>query len=132
MQSTTASGGRDRELAPDNAHIDLGRESARLRQQDAWTQHGQSAITLFKYADLRGVLIALKQGARMREHQAEGRLSLQCLSGRLVVHIDGRKQELTPQQVLVMERCVPHEVEALQESEFLITLAWAGHIDSSA
>jgi quercetin dioxygenase-like cupin family protein len=120
---------RDRKLAPESAHLDLIREADTLRAQEAWSEHGQSAKTLFKYEDLRCVLMALRRGVRIREHQAEGRLSLQCLRGRLVVHMDGRAVSLEPGQLIALERCVPHDVEAVDESDVLITLAWAGHLD---
>jgi quercetin dioxygenase-like cupin family protein len=119
---------RERQLAPACAQFDLQSEGARLRGQDAFREHGQSASTLFKYADLRCVLIALRRGARIREHEAEGRLSLQCVAGRVRVHLDGRAVELTPGQLLVLERCVPHDLEALEESDIVLTLAWAGHL----
>jgi quercetin dioxygenase-like cupin family protein len=129
FMDTTKTQGADkpRELAPESVNLDLERESAALRKLDSWTQHGHSATTLFKYPDLRCVLIAVKSGGRIREHQAEGRLALHCLRGRLKVQLDGHATELRAGQVLALERCVPHEVEALEESDLLLTLAWAGH-----
>jgi quercetin dioxygenase-like cupin family protein len=118
---------KQRALAPESATIDLQREAAALRKLDSWSQHGHGATTLFKYPDLRCVLIAVKSGARIREHQAEGRLALHCLRGKLKVQLDGHSTELGAGQVLALERCVPHEIEAVEESDLLLTLAWAGH-----
>jgi quercetin dioxygenase-like cupin family protein len=117
-----------RVLAPESVTIDLGREAEQLRALDTWAQHGHSATTLFKYPDLRCVLIAIRKGSHIREHQSEGRLALQCLRGRLRVQLEGTLSELGAGQVLALERSVPHEIEALDDSEVLLTVAWAGRV----
>ena len=53
--------------------FDLGREIQQLRQEDTWSG-GRNSKTLVKYADFRLVLMALRSGARIEEHQAKGRV----------------------------------------------------------
>ena len=70
-------------LAEPLLQIDLERELQQLRQEDSWQREtGRSSKTLGKYSDFRIVLILMKRGTRMRQHRAEGRVSIQLLKGR--------------------------------------------------
>ncbi len=113
---------RERLEAPETALINLSTERKRVRAQAGWEEHGHAATTLFKYPDLRAVLIGLKAGARLPEHQSEGRLSLQCLSGRVRVHTRDQEMELLAGHIVTMERGLPHSVEAYDESDLLLTI----------
>src|SRR5580692_7475768 len=79
------------ELAEPLLQIDLERELQKLRQEDSWQwETGRSSKTLAKYPDFRIVLIMMKGGTRMRQHRAEGRISLQELKGRVRIHLADR------------------------------------------
>lgn len=77
-----------------------------------------------KEPDFRVVLTALRPGAWVEQHAAAGRLTIQALHGCLRLHLGGKTVDLASGQVLALERQVPHDVEALDESAFLLTLAW--------
>lgn len=113
---------RERMKAPQTAQINLSTERKRVHAQAGWAEHGHAATTLFKYPDIRAVLIGMKAGARIPEHQTEGRLSLQCLSGRVRVHARGEDAELSAGRMLTLERNVPHSLEAFEESDLLLTI----------
>jgi quercetin dioxygenase-like cupin family protein len=85
---------------------------------------GHRARTLVKDADLRVVLVALAAGARLAEHHAPGRITIQTLSGRLIVRAAGAACELPAGQLLTLARAVPHDVEAREASAFLLTIGW--------
>ena len=102
--------------------LDLNRVAAELKEEKPWQARGHNARTLAKDADLRLVLVALKAGGRLKEHQAEECVSVHALSGRLRLKLPSPVVELTPGQVLVMERGLSHDVEALEESTFLLTV----------
>lgn len=104
--------------------IDLFEEVERLHAEESWQQGTRNAKTLVKEPDLRVVVIALRQGGRMEEHRAPGHISIQTLTGRLRLHVHGQTLDLPAGQVLVLERDVAHDVEALDESAFLLTIAW--------
>jgi quercetin dioxygenase-like cupin family protein len=103
--------------------FDLTRELEQLHRESEWKQ-GQNARTLVKTADLRVVLIALKEGARIPGHQTKGRISLQTLVGHLLVRAAGRTFDLPTGSLLVLDPDVRHDVEATTESAFLLTIAW--------
>src|SRR5574338_697130 len=103
--------------------FDLESEIRKLRGEDTW-QGGKNSKTLIKYPDYRIVLIALNKGGRMTEHHAAGRLSVQTISGRVKMHVEGSEFDLRAGQLLVLDRAVPHDVEAVEDSAFIVTIAW--------
>ena len=105
--------------------FDLPAEIDRLRAETTWST-GQNAKTLVKYDDLRVVLTVLRAKARMPEHKTEGRISVHVLSGHLRLKAGGRTFSLRPGSLLTLDHGVPHGVEALEESAFLLTIAWPG------
>ena len=110
--------------------FDIARELQQLHLEPGW-QSGQNAKTLVKYDGLRIVLIALKAGSRIPEHHAEGQISVQTIVGHIQVRADGRSFELRPGGLLALDQGLPHDVEALEESAFLLTIAWPGDKDRS-
>jgi len=104
--------------------FDLGAELESLRAEGGWQQGTRNAKTLVKEPDFRLVLIIIRQGGRMEEHRAPGRISIQTLTGRLRLYVLGETIDLAVGQVLVLEPDLAHDVEALEESAFLLTIAW--------
>jgi quercetin dioxygenase-like cupin family protein len=112
-------------LAEPLLQIDLDRELQQLRREDSWQREtGRSSKTLAKYPDFRIVLILMKSGTRMRQHRAEGRVSIQQLEGQICVHLADRKVNVSAGHLLVLDCGVLHDVEALEESALLLTISW--------
>jgi quercetin dioxygenase-like cupin family protein len=103
--------------------FDLTRELALLHHEPEWNM-GHNAKTLVKYDDIRIVLTALKANVGIPRHQAEGRVSVHVLSGHLRIRAFGRTFDLWPGSLLALDRGAEHEVEALEDSAFLLTIAW--------
>ena len=103
--------------------FELDEEVGELRLEETWVRTGQNAKTLVKHPDFRIVLIALRAGARIREHQADARVSIHCLSGHLRLSLPDQSVELRPARMLVLDKSVPHEVEALEESALLLSIS---------
>jgi quercetin dioxygenase-like cupin family protein len=102
----------------------LGEEFDSLRRDIGWRRHGHSARTLVKHDDLRLVLIALAPGARMGEHTADAQASILTVAGSVRVWIGQRVIALPTGGLLALDRGVTHDIEALEESSILLTLAW--------
>jgi len=111
--------------------FDLAHEVAQLHEQTAWRQGDRNAKTLVKETDFRIVLIALRAGGRMEEHRAAGRISVQTLVGHVRLHTAGTNVDLPIGRLVSLERDVSHMVEALEESAFLLTIAWHGTHDTA-
>ena len=112
-------------MATTYLEFDLEREVEQLHQEPDWT-NGQNARTLIKYDDFRVVLIALGARARMPGHQTEGRISIQTVRGHIQVRAEGRTFDLPVGGLLALDRGLAHDVEALEESALLLTIAWPG------
>ena len=105
--------------------FDLKRELEQLYSEPEWGT-GQNARTLVKYDDFRVVLTALKARARLPGHQTEGRISIQTVVGHIQVRAQGRTFDLSAGSLLALDQGIPHDVEALEESALLLTIAWPG------
>jgi quercetin dioxygenase-like cupin family protein len=65
----------------------------------------------------------LGKGTRISEHQAAGPLTFHVLSGSVAFRAGDRQEKLGSGELIVLESAVAHEVEALEESACLLTLA---------
>jgi quercetin dioxygenase-like cupin family protein len=113
-------------LAEPLLHFDLGHEVAELRREDSWEREsGRSSKTLAKYSDFRIVLVCMKAGSHMNDHKAEARISIQPLRGKILLHVPDQKSvELLAGQLMTLDCGIHHDVEAIEESAFLLTVAW--------
>jgi quercetin dioxygenase-like cupin family protein len=66
----------------------------------------------------------MQAGTQMREHKADARISIHALSGRLIVQLPEKTVELSIGDLLVLEKCLPHDVSAVEESAFLLSISW--------
>lgn len=104
--------------------FDLARENEQLSQEATWRQGDSNSKTLIKESDYRLVLTRLKRGARIHRHQTVARITIQTVVGCLRLQIGDEAVELPAGHVLALESDIPHDVEALEESAFLLTLVW--------
>lgn len=108
----------------------LAAEIDHLHQQSAWQRaRGQSSATLVKHPDLRVVLVTMRQGERMSQHRTAARIAVQTLSGHVRMHLPGGPEDLPVGHLLVLDREMHHDVEALEDSAFLLTMAWPSQED---
>ena len=110
--------------------FDLKAEIERLRGENAW-QGGRNSKTLVKHADFRVVLVVLQAKARLHEHKAAGRISVQAVAGHIRMHVGGKIFDLPEGHLLALERALPHDVEALEDSAFLLTICWPEETEKS-
>ena len=95
------------------------------QEHESWRRGtGRSSTTLAKYPDLRIVLVSMKANTRMHEHEAAGRISIMTLTGCLRLHILDHTVDLPAGHLLAVDCCVAHDVEALRQSTFLLTITW--------
>jgi quercetin dioxygenase-like cupin family protein len=113
------------QLADPLLQFNLVSELQQLRGEESWQREtGRSSKTLAKYPDFRIVLVLMKANTQMKEHRAEGRISIHHLLGKICVHLPDQKVSLTVGQLLVLDCGMVHDVEALEESAFLLTVSW--------
>jgi quercetin dioxygenase-like cupin family protein len=108
-------------------------EVKNLWQQEAWDmESGRSARTLVKYPDLRIVLVSMKAGARMTQHKTNARFAILTLAGHVRLHLPHTSVEAPKGELLAVDRDVAHDVEAIQQSTFLLIIAWPGRAKESS
>lgn len=106
--------------------FNLDGEIAQLHGETAWST-GQNARTLAKYEDFRVVLTVLRAGAQIPVHRTDSRISIQTVRGHIQVHAESRTFDLPVGGLLVLDRGITHDVEARQDSAFLLTIGWRHH-----
>ncbi len=102
--------------------FDLTKEVEVLYHDDAW-QTGISRKRLVRFPDFRISLTAMKAGAKIELHHNPGRISVQTVDGHIRMRAGDQIFDLPKGRALVLDRAVPHDLEALAESAFLLTVA---------
>jgi quercetin dioxygenase-like cupin family protein len=105
--------------------FDLAAEAEKLRSEPTWQAHGHNAKTLVKHPDFRVVLIALRAGARMSEHKTDHCVTIHALEGTLRLRLRGETLELAGGSLLALEQTVLHDIEAVSDSLFVLSLGWS-------
>lgn len=101
--------------------IDLRREAIRLLPG---APRGRRAETLVKRPDLRVVLVTMRAGAELREHDAPGTITVQPLQGLFAFSTGDEEREIAPGDLISLAAGVRHAVRAIDDGAFLLTLAW--------
>ena len=94
-----------------------------VKKEASWKESDRNAITLFKSANLRLVLVALHQGAEMAKHTSPGVLHIQVLEGQIRFITDEQNVELFKNQMLVLHERIPHSVKAESEAVLLLSIS---------
>lgn len=113
----------DGTMIEDRTQFDLTQEIADAEQKKPW-QSGLYAKTLLKKHDLRIVLINMENAARMKEHHADGTISVHVLKGQLSFNVQGQTYDLRPGNVFTLAASIKHDVESIGDSAYLLTISW--------
>ena len=101
---------------------DISHEIEQLYQCGKW-QNGTNRKQLIRFSDFHISLTAMKADARIGLHMNSGRISVQTVDGHIRMHAGSETFDLPNGRMLVLDRSVPHDVEALVDSAFLLTVA---------
>jgi quercetin dioxygenase-like cupin family protein len=112
-----------RQLAGPSLVFDLAAEVSTLWREAA--DHTASVgRTLVKEPTFRVVLTVIKAGYRCEPHRTAASVSLHTISGNVRVHTARGAFDLPAGHLLALEHDVLHDVEGLEDSAFLQTIAW--------
>ena len=106
-----------------STELDLELEIAQLHRSPEWST-GIARKVLVQYPDLQITLRTMRAHARIPEHHNPGRICVQTVQGRIRMHADGQVFDLPKGKMLVLDRAIVHDVEAFEESAFLLTVAY--------
>jgi quercetin dioxygenase-like cupin family protein len=104
--------------------FNLEREIAQLHDEEAWQRTGRNSKTLVKQPDFRIVLIALQKDGHLEEHSADARISIYTLAGHVKIQLPEQTVDLPGGHLLVLDRALEHDLQALEESAILLTISW--------
>jgi quercetin dioxygenase-like cupin family protein len=104
--------------------FDLERIARELRSEGPYAREGHVARALLHAPDLRIVVIVLEAGRTISPHHANVTASIQTISGDIRLQLPDRAVDLTAGHVLVLGAGLPHDVHAVSDSTFLLTLGW--------
>ena len=102
--------------------FDLEAEIAQLREGDQ--QAGRNSRTLMKTPDLRVVLVTATKGSYLKEHRADGSVTILAVTGAIRLKTEQGDIDLNAGELLALDRGLPHDVEALSDCAFLVTIGW--------
>lgn len=110
----------------DSLYIDLQQQLQRLRaradrQQGGWKK-GVARELLVDYPDLRVSLVYLADGGQIEEHYNPGRIVVHTVAGHIRMRAGEETFDLPLGAVLALDRAVPHQLQAVEESAFLLTV----------
>jgi quercetin dioxygenase-like cupin family protein len=105
------------------AQFDLAQEMMDSERSKPWAK-GHTARTLFKKTDFRMVLISMEKGAVLKEHHADGTISVQVLKGSIRFISQGEAHTLRQSSIVTLGASISHQVEAIEDAAFLLTIAW--------
>lgn len=112
---------RDR-LALPVQHIAIREAVAQLRAEPHGPVSGHRQVTLVKRGPFTLMLFLFDPGGFLKEHSAEGEVSIQVLSGRLEVTVDSHEYRLGAGELISIAPGRPHAVRAPHASEMLLTV----------
>lgn len=84
---------------------------------------GHRQAGLVHRGPLRLLLFTFEAGGRLPEHRAPGHVVIHCLRGQLDVTAGDAQHRLGTGEALALDPNVPHAVEAISESDMLLTIA---------
>jgi len=100
--------------------FDLASESTQLTLP---SESDHTARTLAKLDAIRLTLLKLSANATIREHQVAHQVSLQVVSGHIVVHVERQPVEMPAGHLMVLARGIAHDIAAKEDSVILLTIS---------
>jgi len=101
----------------------LDAEIEQLQEEPYW-QSGRNSKTIVHYPDFRMVVTAIQANTTIHEHRTAGRLAVQILRGHVRMHANGKEFDLPAGRVLVVDQAIPYDLNAIEDSSILLTIAW--------
>ncbi len=112
-----------RDRWPDSVQrIDLTSAIAGLKAEAHHAIDGHHQIALGRHGPVTFLLFVFENGGLLKEHEAEGVVTIHVLSGHLEVTAGEQPHDVGMGQLLALSARVRHAVRALEPSEVLVTV----------
>ena len=105
--------------------FNLRREIDELRSGPEYARAGHAARTLIRLAEFRVVLFVLQRHTKFIQHHTAQPIAIQMLSGHIRITLPDRTIEQVEGELHLIESSVAHDVTALGDSAFLLSMPWS-------
>ena len=102
--------------------FDLRQTASTLQEEAHASQQGHRQISIFHRDNVTMVLFVFEAGGTMREHRANGLVTIQILDGALSVTTPQSTYDLQSGQILALDANVPHSLQATALTQMLLTV----------
>ena len=109
-------------LAPPMQRIDLSGAIAKLRAEPHGSVTGHRQLALVRRGPVSLILFAFDPDGSIKEHQAEGEVTIHVLNGRIDVIVACETVSLGSGELVSLAPGQPHSVRASEQSEMLLTI----------
>lgn len=108
----------------DGTEFNLSLIISELRNNEPYEREGRTAKTLVHMDDMRVVLVVMKEGSKMAEHDANATATVHTLQGEISLKLPRGEVSVPDGQLLALGAGLPHDVTAVSDAAFLLTLGW--------
>lgn len=102
--------------------VDLASAAARLRAEAHPSVAGHRQIAVLRHGPVTMILFLFETDGLMKEHRADGVVTIHVLDGRLQVMVGEEHREVGAGELLALAPGLTHSVRALLPSEMLLTV----------
>lgn len=103
--------------------INIEKQIQEMKQEDAFLKGNRNSRTLVKFPDFRVVLVLMKKDCHIHEHQVDGKALIQCMDGHIQLNLKKNEVlDLKKNLVLSLDGNIAHDVTALEDSAFLLSI----------
>lgn len=115
---------RDRFAGAEQA-FRLADEFANLPAQSTPRQ-GHMQKALYRHGPVTTAIFEFQKDGHINQHAIEGESILHVLEGRVIVHTPTAEYDLGPNDLLLIDPAVPHDIRAAERSRLLMTVVLLG------
>lgn len=102
--------------------VDLPATAAALRNEPHPSIDGHRQMAVFRRGPVTLISFVFEPGGLLKEHEADGVVTIHVISGHLRVVAEDETHELTSGRLVAIGPHIPHTVSAVTASEMLLTV----------
>jgi quercetin dioxygenase-like cupin family protein len=94
----------------------------KISEPPAYDVNKRATRTVLDFEGIKALLVWMRKGTKWAEHRTQARITVHTLKGGIRLRAQENIFELPENHLLGVQSNVPHDVEALEDSMFLLTL----------
>ena len=102
--------------------VDLAAAAAELRAELHAPVAGHRQIAVVRHGPVTIIQFVFDEGGLLKQHRADGVVTIHVLEGRLKVIVDEEAREISRDEIMALAPGVLHSVLALAPSDMLLTV----------